>query len=263
MIWFRKRGRKPLSDELRSLIIELKTLNHSWGGQRISDELKKIGIFVSKRTVLKVLSEEGLNSPPPHRNLKWSEYFQNHNFIIGIDFTSVFSLWGKQFFVLVILDLKSRVLLHINATFHPNREWLVQQFKNAFLDIELEPTLCLADHDGIYGLWLKPYLKSHFGMALIQIPYRKPKYNGRVERFHRSLKQEALNDIVPISLAQLQKVCGDYKKYYNSHRCHQAINGQIPANYRNGLTLTRMEFTKKKHLNGRITSLEPVFLAAA
>jgi len=60
IIWVRRPGRKPLSEEIRNLIIELKSLNRGWGGQRISDELKKVGIFVSKKTILKILREEGL-----------------------------------------------------------------------------------------------------------------------------------------------------------------------------------------------------------
>ena len=101
LIWVVNRGRRPISEQTRALIIELKTLNPTWGGQRISDELKKISIAVSKRTVLKILREEGLSFPPPHRNLKWSEFLQNHNFMIGIDFTCIFSLFGKQLFILV------------------------------------------------------------------------------------------------------------------------------------------------------------------
>ncbi len=214
-VWLTRRGRKPLSEESRALIIELKTLNPSWGGQRISDELKKVGIYVSKKTVLKVFREEGLSSPPPHHNLKWKEVIQNHAFVIGIDFTCVISLFGKQFFILVVLNLKTRVLLHNNATFHPTREWLSQQFRNAFLDLDTEPTLCISDNDGIYGTWLKTFLKESFQITLMKIPYRKPWYNGKVERFHKSLKLEALKFVVPISLAQLQRICWSYKDYYN------------------------------------------------
>jgi putative transposase len=39
-IWrSKRRGRPPISDEIRNLIIEMKNSNPSWGGQRISDEL--------------------------------------------------------------------------------------------------------------------------------------------------------------------------------------------------------------------------------
>ena len=208
-VWVTKRGRKPLSDETRTLIIELKTLNPRWGGQRISDELKKVGIYVSKKTVLKVLREEGLGALPPHHGLRWSEVLKNQGFVIGIDFTCVISLFGKQFFIFVILDLKTRVLLNLNATLHPTREWVSQQFRNAFLDLDVEPSLCVSDNDGIFGQWLDSFLSHSFQMGLIKIPYRKPWYNGRVERFHRSLKFEALPFLIPLSPSHLH-ICREF-----------------------------------------------------
>ena len=40
-------GRKPLDQETIQLILEMKRLNPTWGGQRISDELAKIGYSAS------------------------------------------------------------------------------------------------------------------------------------------------------------------------------------------------------------------------
>ena len=53
-------GRKPLDQEIIELILELKKLNPTWGAQKISNELAKIGIRVSKPTVLKYLEIYGL-----------------------------------------------------------------------------------------------------------------------------------------------------------------------------------------------------------
>ena len=155
------------------------------------------------------------------------------------------------------------MLLHINATFHPTREWLSQQFRNAFLDLDTEPTLCISDNDGIYGTWLKTFLKESFQITLMKIPYRKPWYNGKVERFHKSLKLEALKFVVPISLAQLQRICGSYKDYYNGYRCNQALNGSTPKIISGNLTLSPLSFEKVSHMSAKITTLEPRFSAAA
>ena len=262
-IWVRRPGRKPLSEEIRNLIIELKSLNPSWGGQRISDELKKVGIKASKKTVLKVLREEGLLTPPPHHGLSWQAFLKNHNFMIGIDFTCVFDLFGRQYFIFVILDLERRTLMHINVTLHPTRQWVTQQFRNAFMDFDIEPSLCISDHDGIFGSWLKPMLESYFGMKLVQIPYKMPWKNGRVERFHSSLKCEALVNVIPISILQLQSICWQYKDYYNGYRCHQALNGIAPERKSPLCSPEEIPFSKKCHLNGHIVTFEPVFKAAA
>jgi len=106
-------------------------------------------------------------------------------------------------------------------------------------------------------------LKSYFGVKLIQIPYKMPWFNGRVERFHRSLKREALINVIPLSVLQLQSICWEYKRYYNEFRCHQALDGKAPeASILNSPT-NGTAFTKKQHLNGQITTLEPVLAAAA
>ena len=70
-------GRPPLDQETIDLILKLKKLNPSWGAQRISDELKKIGYKVSKPTVLKYLEIYGPHTPPSLKGLKWTEFLSN------------------------------------------------------------------------------------------------------------------------------------------------------------------------------------------
>lgn len=188
-----KKGRPPIDQEIIDLILELKKLNPTWGAQRIVDELKKVGRKVSKATVLKYLEIYGLSTPPPHNGLTWEEFLANHKFKIGIDFTSKISLWGDQLFILVILNLDTRELLHIAPTFNPCSSWLTQQFRNAFYDLDEYPTLCLCDRDQIFSRWFKVMMKDYFDTKVIYTPFKSPEKNGKVERFHRSLKAEGLS----------------------------------------------------------------------
>ena len=73
-------GRKPLDQETIQLIVEMKKLNPTWGGQRISDELSKIGYRASKDTVLKYLEIYGYHNPSPGQGLSWKEFIDNHKF---------------------------------------------------------------------------------------------------------------------------------------------------------------------------------------
>ena len=64
IIWLPKpKGRPPINEKVIDLILEMKKCNLMWGAQRISDELKLLGISVSKKTVLKILRECGLIPP--------------------------------------------------------------------------------------------------------------------------------------------------------------------------------------------------------
>ena len=174
----RTKGRNPLDQATIELIIELKKLNPSWGAQRISDELKKIGHIVSKPTVLKYLEIYGINTPPPNKGLTWSEFINNHKFKIGIDFTSVISILGHQLFIFVIINLDTRELIYINITANPYREWVLQQFRNAFFDLNKYPSLCICDRDSVFCHEFKEKMKIYYGTKVLHIPIRSPSENG-------------------------------------------------------------------------------------
>ena len=109
------------------------------------------------------------------------------------------------------------------------------------------------------GGQLRPECPASYGRNL---HYQSPSKNGRVERFHLSLKSEAFRNVVPINLEQAQRVCTEYKKYYNHHRPHQGIAGKIPGNSNQKQTKCT-KFILHKHLGGKITSFDPNLLSAA
>ena len=192
----------------------MKKLNPTWGAQKISDELAKIGYKASKPTVLKYLEIYGLNNPSPRKGLTWAEFIDNHKFRIGIDFTSMISIMGHQLYIFIMIDLEKRVLVSINTTYNPHFEWIKQQFKNAFLDLDNYPTLCICDNDQMFQDHFEQMIKDYFKIKLRRVPYNSPESNGVTERFHLSLKTEAFKNVVPINLYQTQKVCREYQDYY-------------------------------------------------
>ena len=105
-------------------------------------------------------------------------------------------------------------------------------------------------------------LKDYFEIKLKRIPYRSPQKNGVVERFHRTLKNEAFDNVIPINLERPQRVCREYRKYYNNYRPHRGILGSIPSGDR-PTPKGPIKFICNKHLNGKITSYDPDFKAAA
>ena len=118
MIWLPKgRGRPKISDELIDLIIQMKRLNPLWGALRISQELKLLGVSIHKKTIQRILKEFGFLPPkfkfyPP----PWSQILKTHADAWAMDFTCVFDRFGKQVFILVIIETLTRELLLVNAT---------------------------------------------------------------------------------------------------------------------------------------------------
>ena len=185
-------GRKPLDQEAIQLILEMKRLNSTWGTQRISDEIAKVGYKACPETVRKYLEIHGLHNPPEHHGPSWKEFIDNHKFKISIDFTSMISLMGHQLFIFTMLNLDTRELVFINATYSPDLGWVKQQFRNAFFEMDIYPSLCICDNDPVFNKDFEVMLRDYFRIKLRRIPYRSPNLNSKIERFHLSLKMEAL-----------------------------------------------------------------------
>jgi len=54
-------GRPPLTNDLRDCVVDMKRANPRWGSLRISGELRKLGILLSKKTVSKILISNGFD----------------------------------------------------------------------------------------------------------------------------------------------------------------------------------------------------------
>ena len=67
------------------------------------------------------------------------------------------------------------------------------------------------------------HLVEVMGIQGIPIPYGAPNANPNVERFHRSLREEALNYFIFPSTRNVLQVCRGYMKYYNGARPSQTL----------------------------------------
>ena len=83
-----------------------------------------------------------------------------------------------------------------------------------------------------------------------------------MERSHLSLKTAAFDNVDPINLEQAQRICSEYRDYYNHYRPHQGIQGKAPEQLYQW-SKNRTEFIYKNHLGGKIISFESETLAAA
>ena len=106
--------------------------NPTWGEERIANELKlKLAIQVSPRTVGKYLRRDGpVRTPDPKQ--RWLTFIRNHaKVMVACDFFVVITATFRTFYVLIVVEIGSRRILHYNATAHPTAEWTLQQFREA------------------------------------------------------------------------------------------------------------------------------------
>ena len=72
------------------------------------------------------------NNPkrPAESSQRWMTFVRNHaKAIVAADFSIVVTATFRLIYVLVIMKVGSRRILHFNVTDHPTAEWTLQQFR--------------------------------------------------------------------------------------------------------------------------------------
>jgi transposase InsO family protein len=67
------------------------------------------------------------------------------------------------------------------------------------------------------------------GMTHVRTAPYYPQSNGKIERFHGSLKRECIRPRTPVSLEDARRVVARYVDHYNHERLHSAINYMAPV----------------------------------
>ncbi len=93
-------------------------------------------------------------------------------------------------------------------------------------------------------------LVKDFQLEHIRIRTYHPESNGKLERFHRSTREE-LGEVDLGNLSRARKIIGRWIEYYNGQRLHASSNYLPPAEYWAGEPAKRMEERKRKLEKGR------------
>lgn len=67
------------------------------------------------------------------------------------------------------------------------------------------------------------------GMTHVRTAPYYPQSNGKLERVNQTLKVDAIRPNAPSSLAEGQRIVGNFVSHYNDHRLHSAIGYVTPA----------------------------------
>ena len=220
----RKQSKPKISPEMVDLIRTMAKENCLWGAERIRGELLKLGIKVCKRTIQIYLPK--IRKTPPSSQT-WATFVKNHVADIwAYDFTVVYDWLFRPWHIFVIMELKTRRIVHSAVTTSPTDEWTAQQLREATPWAKGSKYL-LHDWDSKYA--------SHFsavatgsGIKELRTPYRTPRANGVCERYMGSLRRECLNHTLILNDRHLMRVVREYTNYFNQERPHQGIGQQIP-----------------------------------
>jgi len=93
--------RKPrISPDAIALIQQMALENRTWGAKRIRDEVRKLGHWVSKRTVRKYMKQARRNWPLRQSGQTWATFLKNHvseNW--ACDFVQTYDVFFRTIFV--------------------------------------------------------------------------------------------------------------------------------------------------------------------
>lgn len=225
-----KGGRPPLAQDIKDLIVKLKTENPLWGARRIKEELRRMGVKVSEPTIQKVLKEAGFHPRGGHpMNLdKWKSAAKDA--IWALDFFFVRTAKGVWLNVLLVIDLHTREIMELRAcdAWGPTAEWTIRTFASAMHREGRQPEAVVHDH----GTHFKGQFERQLRVLDIErrrTPVALPFVNGSCERAVKSVRLEMLNHVRVRDVEELQWYLDEYKSYYNGHRANQAVGGETPA----------------------------------
>jgi putative transposase len=238
-----KPGRPRIDAEHIAFIRRISSDHPEWGEDRIAEEFRlKLGVQHSPSTVRRYM----LRRPEPRGGQTWRTFIRNHaTQVFACDFLVQYTALFSGVYIFVVMEIGSRRIVHINTTISPSLAWVEQQVRQA-TEWGESPRFLLHDNDGIFGQYRERQQRGHKGLRYrcqldvwladamgvegIPIPCGAPNANPHVERFHRTLRQEALNHFIFVSERHVLRVCREYVRYYNGARPSQAIQA-IPAPY--------------------------------
>jgi putative transposase len=240
-----KKKKPRISTETIQLIQQIANENRLWGAERIRGELLKLGIRMSKRTVQRYLPKKRQST-----RQTWATFLKNHaGDIWACDFTVMYDLLFRPIFIFVILELKTRLIIHSAVTRSPSDAWTAQQLREA-TPWGSHPKFLIRDRDRKYGPLFSSVAASS-GIQQVKTPYRAPKANAVCERFMGNLKRECLDHIWVVNQRILERSVKEYGSYYNDARPHQGIHQRIPRRYGDRVYPTAEgKFVSKPFLGG-------------
>jgi transposase InsO family protein len=243
------RSRRPRSSpgqiepELEARICRLRQGHPRWGARRIRSELARRGLDPpAVSTIHQALKRNHLVAARPARRRKASKRFEREspNDLWQIDATEVALADGSRGWVVDCLDDHARYLLCARACRTASGAAAWDCFVEASSAYGLPRQLLSDNHlsftGRLFGVTVDFERKlADVGVELINAAPAHPQTLGKLERFHRTLKEWLADEGPPVDLEQLQALLDRFRTHYNGERPHQGIGDLTPGErYRPG-----------------------------
>ena len=237
------RSRRPhttptrTSEDVERLILALRADNPGWGARTIHTVLSNAGHtnLPCVKTVNNILNRYGCISPEESLKRQPFTRFEKAqcNMMWQTDFKGEFRMADNNYcYPLTILDDHSRYSLKI-APRMSTANVVIPVFLEAFREYGI-PDSILSDNGAQFAGFKKGYTQfERWLMDLDILPVhgriKHPQTQGKIERFHRTIKQELLNHTTIYDIADAENKFGIWREKYNNIRPHEALNMRTPG----------------------------------
>ena len=142
---------------------------------------------------------------------------------------SYLNLSGTFYYLCSLLDGYSRSIVHYEIREQMTEqdvEIIVQRALEAFP--EAKPRIISDNGPQFVAKDFKAFIRVK-GMDHVRTSPYYPQSNGKLERWHKSLKSECIRPKTPLNLDEARRLVSAYVDHYNQHRLHSAIGYIAPA----------------------------------
>lgn len=232
------RSPRQTSSKMELAVLALRDKHVAWGGRKIHNRLLRLGIEnpPSGSTITAILRRHDRIDPSESgKHAAWQRFeHEEPNRLWQMDFKGHFAMEKGRCHPLTALDDHSRFNLCLQACENERGDTVEKKLSDVFRVYGLPETL-LMDNGAPWGSYEDRGL-TRLAVWLIRLgvrvchgrPYH-PQTQGKEERFHRTLKAEALGQRVFRDLAHCQKRFDEWRMVYNLERPHESLGMKTPA----------------------------------
>jgi hypothetical protein len=147
---------------------------------------------------------------------------------------SYLNIGGTFYFLCSILDGCSRYIVHweIRPTMREGEvETIIQRAREQYPGVT--PRIISDNGPQFIAKDFKEFVRV-CGMTHVKTSPYYPQSNGKIERWHRTIKGDCIRTQTPLSLEDAQRLVAGYVGYYNRTRLHSAIGYVTPKDKLDG-----------------------------
>lgn len=188
-------------------------------------------VAVSPSTTYRVLRQAGLlrrwnQSHKSRKGMGFQQPLKAHeHWHMDISYINVA---GTFYYLCSVLDGYSRFITHWEireSMTEADVEIVLQRAAETFPDVH--PRVISDNGPAFIARDFKEFIRVS-GMTHVRTSPYYPQSNGKVERWHQSLKRECIRPKTPLTLEQARRIVAGYVSQYNTERLHSAVGYITP-----------------------------------